>query len=213
MAKLHGLKVSGTTADLRTVSAQAPPPSRPKPRTRFRTARLIAGVFVLALVVGAIAAAKHPNASTQSKLSKQSAAVTTKVEALAYIRRVGNAASDLQSTVADVETADGIYEQTPSDSNLIGVTRIVELAHTQLNQDRDVIPYPGSGVLGTAEGKMFNAANELKDSMGAMLRVADSPTPTNIVSFQTQFHEGRSEWNEGVRAVWRFAGKKNPPTV
>jgi hypothetical protein len=54
-------------------------------------------------------------------------------------------------------------------------------------------------------------ANDLKNSMGALVAYTGDPNSATLAHFNSQYGSARTEWNEGVNAIW--AGEKNKPTI
>jgi hypothetical protein len=70
-----------------------------------------------------------------------------------------------------------------------------------------------SGALENAEAEMFDAANGLKNSTGAVVAYTGNPDPATLAGFTSQYQPAEAEWNDGVRKVWRLAHKPKPPTL
>ncbi len=74
-------------------------------------------------------------------------------------------------------------------------------------------PVSNNKSLSNAEEDVLLAATDLKNDMAALAAFARSPTPANRAKLPTGDQALRTEWNLGVRAIWRIAAKPNPPTI
>lgn len=170
------------------------------PTTRARGCGcLVVLVLIVAVVVG-IGAIVSSHTSTQSA-------------ARSYIKGLGSDPNLVQATVEDVLIQVGLAVKSPTEANLVQLATIASQAHTGLNNVRDDFAGIDSGALGTAELKLFDAANQLKNSMGALVGLTANANPATIASFNTQYQTGNTEWNSSVTTIWGLAHESNPPTI
>lgn len=107
-----------------------------------------------------------------------------------------------------------IVRQHPGQVNLATVDQFAQQAHDSIDGVRnDFATGDDSGALENAEAEMFDAANGLKNSMGAVVAYTGNPNPATLASFTIQYQPAEAEWNDGVRKVWRLAHKPKPPTL
>lgn len=110
-----------------------------------------------------------------------------------------------------------ILRQHPEHVGLAAVDQFAQLAqqaHDSIDGVRDDFATgDDSGALENAEAEMFDAANGLKNSMGAVVAYTGNPNPATLASFTTQYQPATAEWNDGVRKLWRLAHEPKPPTL
>ena len=49
--------------------------------------------------------------------------------------------------------------------------------------------------------------------MGALVAYTGNPNAATLAQFTVKYRKAVAEWDNGVRAIWHLAGRKNPPTV
>ena len=121
----------------------------------------------------------------------------------------------MQANLALVQIAVGLAVKHPTVSNVDKLARYAQQAHDNLDAIRNdfALTNEDSGTLGNAELADFTAANDLKNSMGSLVTYTGTPNAATLAAFTTQYQKARSDWNYGVRTIWRLARKKHPPTV
>jgi uncharacterized protein (DUF305 family) len=134
-----------------------------------------------------------------------------------YITTTHRDWNTIQVSVQSVQVALDILRQHPKQVNLATVDQLAQLAqqsHDSIDGVRDDFATgDDSGALENAEADMFDAANGLKNSMGAVVAYTGNPNPATLASFTSQYQGAEAEWNGGVRKVWRLAHKPKPPTL
>jgi hypothetical protein len=71
---------------------------------------------------------------------------------------------------------------------------------------------PG-GDLGQAEAEASTGTNDLENAMAALVAYTEHPSSATLTQFASQYQSARSEWNGGIRTIWRIAGYSDPPAV
>jgi hypothetical protein len=100
-------------------------------------------------------------------------------------------------------------QMTPPQATDNDVAIAAQTAHDELESIRENEPgaFSDSGDGGFL---MYDGLNELKNSMGALVGYLGDPNPATLASFSTQFDRGKSEWNEGVLAVYAESSQTKP---
>ena len=158
------------------------------------------GSVVLTAAMGLGACSSTSNSSSSSSSPSGPKPVSSKIAADA--KRV-------QAEVENVLTALGLAIKTPSHDNVTQLAQVAQEAHDKLNTYRYEIAIDSSGAAGT---DLFQAANDLKNSMGALVAYTGKPNPATLGSFNTQYSKAVDEWNTAVGEV--YDGKVGtPPTI
>jgi hypothetical protein len=136
-------------------------------------------------------------------------------DARAWINDLVVDADKVQANLSVVQIAVGLAIRSSSVSNVDKLAQYAQQAHDNLDSIRQDFANTNtdSGALGNAELAAFSGANDLKNSMGALVAYTGDPNPASLASFTTQYQKARGEWNYGVRTIWRMAHKRHPPTV
>jgi hypothetical protein len=135
-------------------------------------------------------------------------------DARGWINRHGTDASRVQANLSVVQIAVGLAIRQPTVANVDKLAQYAQQAHDNLDAIRnDFADTTDSGGLGNAELAAFSAANDLKNSMGALVAYTGTPNAATLAAFTTQYQKARAEWNYGVRTIWRVAKEKHAPTV
>jgi hypothetical protein len=136
-------------------------------------------------------------------------------DARAWITDLGVDANKVQANLSVVQIAVGLAIKNSSVSNVDKLAQYAQQAHDNLDSIRQDFANTNtdSGAVGDAELAAFSGANDLKNSMGALVAYTGDPNPATLASFTTQYKKARGEWNYGVRTIWRMAHKQHPPTV
>lgn len=173
-------------------------------------------VVVLTFALAGCSTANDGGAGGSSAVhSKTALAVSaTQRDARSYIHRLGGDARTLGASVSAVVVAVGLARQS-SQVDVNEVAMLAQQAHDTLDGIRqdfaDTTTTDGS--LGAAELEVFAAANDLKNSMGALVAYTGSPDPASLARFAVGFRDARGRWNDGVVAIWRAAGRSGAPTI
>jgi hypothetical protein len=49
--------------------------------------------------------------------------------------------------------------------------------------------------------------------MGSLVSYTGNPNPATLAQFTTKYQNAKSEWNDGVRTIWRTAHKRQVPII
>jgi len=139
-------------------------------------------------------------------------------EALGYIRACGAQAAKVRQEVRAVQGAIYLAAKSPTQANRRQLETVGNWASNAIYKAQaDFGPqkFPTSGMpqaLWNAAYAMSQGANDMSNALSTLATYAAgmSATPAN---FGSQFKKARSEWNEGVRVIWRTAGKTKPPVI
>jgi hypothetical protein len=93
------------------------------------------------------------------------------------------------------------------------LAQLAQSAHDNIDAIRNNFAETDSGTLGNAEIDVFSGANDLKNSMGALVAYTGNPTPASLADFTSQYGSAKAEWNRGISTIWKLARQNNPPTV
>lgn len=162
-----------------------------------------AAAALLGLVITGLTCATLASAAPASQIQ----------DARAYIKKHGADANRVQANVLLVQLAILQVTKSPSQANVNKLATAAQDAHDNLNAIRNNFAESASGAFGNAELNVFAGANDLKNSMGALVAWAGNPNAATLAHFSSQYNRGKSEWDSGVRAIWRMAGRTHPPTV
>ena len=151
--------------------------------------------------------------STKSVTTPKKAIVPNTVspaqqKALDYIDKHGADANRVQANVMIVQIAVLDFQKHPTQSKLDALAIAAQDAHDRIDDLRQNFADSGSN----AQLNVFMGANDLKNSMGALVDYAGTQNAATLAHFHSQYTTARSEWNSGVRSIWRTA-KREPPTV
>ena len=211
--------------------AAGPSPAANLKRNWFRRHPILTAILALIVLIIIVAAAaggssnknqsangnssspSQPSKSSPSKPSKPAMPQSEK-DARAWINKLGADSNRVAANVRLVQLQVGIARRNPSVAAVDKLAQVAQQSHDNLDGIRDDFAYgDDSGSLGNAELSAFSAANDLKNSMGALVTYTGTPNAATLASFNTQYAKARAEWNYGVRTIWRLAKKKHPPTV
>jgi zinc-ribbon domain len=184
------------------------PPAPTRPHRRRRWPWLI-GIVVAIIIVAAAATAG--NKSSSSTPTASPAMPQSENEAQAFIKEH---VSDANSVVASVEAAEiAVAEASRSETeaNLDKLAQVAQTAHNELNAIRKDFGGDYSGEVEKAARQVFESANGLKKSMGALVAYTGNPNPATLAHFTSQYTPAKEEWDAGVSTIWRLAHEPNPP--
>jgi hypothetical protein len=136
-------------------------------------------------------------------------------DARAWINSLEVDANKVQANLEVVQISLGLAIKNSSESNVYKLAQYAQQAHDNIDSIRQEFANTttDSGALGDAQLAAFSGANDLKNSMGALVAYTGDPNPATLASFSSQYQKARGEWNYGVRTIWRMAHKKHAPTV
>lgn len=182
-------------------------------------------MLLLLIIIGIIAGQSNTKKATATGPSATSPSTTTapskpaippaEKNARAWIDQFTSDSSKVAANVQVVQIQIGLTVKNSSVANVDKLAQYAQQAHDNLDGIRSdfALTNQDSGTLGNAELSAFSGANDLKNSMGALVAYTGNPNPATLASFTTQYNKARAEWNSGVKTIWRIAHKKHPPTV
>ena len=186
----------------------------------------VANAFVLVILIAALASGNKtsPSAGAQPASSTTATSAVSPAPAPApapkkltskqkYIRDHGADANRVQANILLVTIA---VTQAKTSGDLTAVAEAAQTAHDNLNNIRQDFATTSSiscptCSLGDAALELFTAANDLKNSMGALVSYTGNPNPATLAHFNSQYGTAKTEWDEGVNAIW--GGRKDKPTL
>jgi hypothetical protein len=190
---------------------------------------VVGGLYGLSLiaVVSGIASSssnKSPTTAASSSPSATPAAASappkpqipkSERDARAWIKDHGGDSYRVQANVLNAEIAAAPLAKSVTQAKLDQAAQAAQTAHDDLDAIRSnfALGSQDSGALGNAELFASSGANDLKNSMGALVALAGTPNAATVAHFNAQFGQAKSEWNQSVRTIWRIAHRKHPPTV
>jgi hypothetical protein len=145
--------------------------------------------------------------------SAPAAPTSTIDDAQTYIKGHGADANRVAGNVLIAEIGIDQVSKSGTQANLNKLASYAQNAHDNVDAIRNNFAETGSGALGNAELLVFEGANDLKNSMGALVAWTGDPNAATLAHFTSQFTRGRSEWNTGIKTIWKLAHHKKPPTV
>ncbi len=165
-------------------------------------------------VTKTVTASAKATTSTKSVTTPEKATVPKTVseaqqKALDYIDKHGADANRVQANVLIVQIAVLDFQKHPTQAKLNALAIAAQDAHDRIDALRQNFAESGGS---DAETYVYMGANDLKNSMGALVASAGTPNAATLAHFHSQYTTARSEWNSGVRSIWRTA-KREPPTV
>ena len=136
-------------------------------------------------------------------------------DARSYIEGHAHDINTVQVSVQAVQAGVGIAEKDPTFEVVSQLAQIAQDSHDRLDEVRKDFARDATfdGDLGNAESEIFDAANALKNSMGAVVAYTGNPNPATLAHFSSQYQPAVAEWNHGIRALYRIARKHHAPTV
>jgi hypothetical protein len=139
-------------------------------------------------------------------------------QALRYVKAHTADATMVQSDVELVDTDIGLLLQNPdqvTQSDIDDLAQFGQEAHDSIDAIRLDFANgaDGTGNNETWEAEVDAGANDLKNSMGALVAYTGNPNAATLASFSTQYNSAVGEWNDGVTNLWVAANIPNPPTI
>lgn len=134
-------------------------------------------------------------------------------EARRYVTAHADEARTVQVDVQLVQAEIGLLSN--DDNACYKLETDTSNAHDELDRIRDdfLIDAHLDSSVGNQESEMYDAVNELKNSMAAINTYCDDPTPSHANSAVTQFQRGVAYWDESARLLWRAADMAKPPLI
>jgi hypothetical protein len=127
---------------------------------------------------------------------------------------VSAAANAVQQSLRSVEPEIAVLTPQGALGNANQFALLAGQARDSIDRLRQEFATSGqSGSLGIAEGELSAGANDLGKAMAALVAYNGTPSAGTLAHFLSEYQNARSEWNSGIRTVWRIAGAGNPPTV
>jgi hypothetical protein len=209
----------------------SPPPQpvtgakAPKPKTKnwFRRHPVLTAILAAFLLISIIGAAASGKDKTKTKSSDHGpttppakpAVPQAESDARSWIRDHALDSGKVQANVELVQLQVGLLQKSATVSGVYKLAQYAQQAHDNIDAIRDdfASTTTDSGNLGNAELDAFSGANDLKNSMGALVAWTGDQNPAELASFTTQYQQARAEWNSGVRTIWRIAHRKNSPAI
>jgi len=173
------------------------------------------GLIALIIFISVLSYALSDKSKTTAPPTKTVAASTVrKREARAYIAAHGADARRVKQTVGLAQAMIQAAKGAPSQSTIDEVATVAQEAHNVLDAIRaNFATADDPGALGDAELNVFSGANDLKNSMGALVAAMGDSNAANIAHFNAQYANAVAEWDSGVRVIWRDAHRRHPPLV
>lgn len=165
--------------------------------------KLATGIVAAALMISTVVAVGSAVAAPASQIK----------DAQAYIKKHGTDANRVQANVVLAQLAIGQVSKNGTQANLNKLALTAQDSHDNLDAIRNNFAESASGGLGDAELLVFAGANDLKNSMGALVAWTGNPNAATLASFASQFKRGRSEWDSGIRKIWKLAQRSKPPII
>jgi rRNA maturation endonuclease Nob1 len=216
----------GSTAPAAASAGPAATAAKAKPnRPRWRKKRYwipAALVVLIAIIGGTSSNKKNNNGSDTPQTTVASADVATSKPAVpksvtsarSYASRHAHEINTVHVMVQSVQIAVALAQKSPTQDSLNQLAQIAQQAHDSIDGVRqDFADTSDSGSLGNAELEVFTAANDLKNSMGALVAYTGDPNAATLAHFTSQYGPAIAEWNDGIRVIWRAAHRKKPPLL
>jgi len=178
------------------------------------------GAAAVAVLVAATASTKTatstPPATTNShdSVRKASAPISNRYEreARSWIGKHAGGADNVAANLSTVQLALTQLRRSPTQADINQLAAIAQTAYNGLSigsrfDDSD------NDELGRGERQVVLGASDLKHAMEAIVAYADDPTRGRLRRMAIQYGTAVTEWNSGVRTIWRIAQSPRPPTV
>lgn len=200
---------------------------RPRPRWKKKRYWVPAVLVVLIIIASATSGGDKPAPSSAdtppaaADVSEVAAAAPepspadkATSDARAYIAEHRRQINVVHVSVQSVQAAVELAQASPTSETLYQLAQIAQEAHDYIDNVRqDLTTSDSSGALYDAEIEVFAAANDLKNSMGALVAYTGDPTPATLAHFTSEYRPAVTMWNDGVRIIWRIAHRAKPPTL
>jgi hypothetical protein len=213
-----------------TSAASVTQPKKPRPRWRKKRYWIPAALVALIAIIGSTSGGnKKPGTSTTSSAAAASpgqsdtgASTPTKPsvpqslkDARSYISHHARDINTVQVMVQSVQVAVALAQKGATQDAVNELAQIAQQSHDTIDNVRNnfALDQSGNGALGDAELEVFDAANKLKNSMGALVAYTGDPNAATLAHFTSQYQPAVSEWNDGIRTIWRHAHRRKPPIL
>ena len=184
-------------------------PAKPKSGSNARGCpTLVVFVVVIAIITSVVSGC---GGGGQSSTDKRNG---SRQPARDYIKSKHRDTNTVQASVQSVQAGLAIVSTSATPDDVNSFAQLAQQAHDFIDGVRnDFATSDTSGALGNAETEVFVAANDLKNAMGAVVAYTGDPNPATLAHFTSQYQNAVSEWNDGIRTIWRIAGERRAPTV
>jgi hypothetical protein len=135
--------------------------------------------------------------------------------AVTFVDQRREAAAAAKSAVLEAEAKLAALGAAPTAAQLTALRLAAGFAREKVNEARTGLPtfQTAEEELPIAESEAGVGANELNYAMAELARYATRPSAATLALYRTHLRNGRLQWNEAVRELWRLARAPNPPTV
>lgn len=117
-------------------------------------------------------------------------------------------ANQVANNVLLVQAAVQSATASPTQAAVNQLAQTAQFAHDTISNLRSAIAIDG----GTGAADLYGAADDLKNSMGALVAYTGNPNPATLAHFTSQYNTAVTNWNVAVRA--HYAGtSQTPPTI
>lgn len=106
--------------------------------------------------------------------------------------------------------------ETDGESSMIvdEIAKVAQEAHDQIDNFREeLFKTGGDKHLSEATFRLSEGANELKNSMGALVAYSGNPNPATLAHFSTQVDTAIIQWDRAVDEVWETAHEHGAPRL
>jgi hypothetical protein len=206
----HACGHEATTA-ARAAPAGKAASSQPTRRGGAGHMRLIGAGIVIAFVITLVAASSSHKSSPTSAPpagSAESQNSSPQTEAREYIQQKGHVINLGRVDYEHVAALVALAGKAGNESGLVmnELAKVAQESHDQIDGFREeLFKTGGDQKLGEATLQLSEGANELKNSMGALVAYTGNPNPATLAHFTVQLDAAQSKWNQGVDGVWGIA--------
>jgi hypothetical protein len=128
--------------------------------------------------------------------------------AAAYVRSTGRDAARVEAAATGMRLALGRAAGSMSTGDLGRLARAATTAEVSLTvARREFATTAVTGTVGDAEVEVFTAVSDLAKAVGSIVTYTAAPTPGALGLAASQYGSAVGEWNDGVRVIWRAAGR------
>jgi hypothetical protein len=176
---------------------------------------ILAATIVLVVLVGVVAHNKRAYTTpiAQAPAAQAAGIPQAEAQARAYILSHGGDGYRVQANILNVELAVGEAQRSATQASVGQLAQAAQTAHDNIDAIRTDFTCTDSGTLGDAEGNVLVGANDLKNAMGALVAYTGSPNAATLAQFNNDYENAKSEWNSGVRIIWRTGRRTKPPIL
>jgi len=204
----HG--VGGCNCRRRRAPRMAQPAKPKSGSNERRRLTLVEFVVVIAVIIAAVSGGCGGGGG-QSSTGKGNG---SRQAARDYIKSKHRDTNTVQASVQSLQAGLAIMSKSATPDDMNSFAQLAQQAHDFIDGVRnDFATSDTTGALGNAEVEVFAAANDLKNAMGAVVAYTGDPNPATLAHFTSLYQTAVSEWNDGIRTIWRIAGERGAPTV